>query len=349
MIDLIHVGDYKTGTSWFQEVLFLNHEEIYYLDSVNHPIMVNLMHQLVDARDIDFNPIEIRYKIKKYLKSLNTDGKKIVISRESLSGKFPNGDNVERIAKRLFQVFGKVKIFFMIREQFSAMKSFYSEYIKIGGTLKFDDFIYDPIISGGIFEKLNYDKTIDMYVSIFGKDNLFVGLYEEFSESNSDFLKRLYMFMGTRIPKQNFLKKSYQVNKSLHSLALIIQRLLNNFLRSEFNPKKNLIRIDIFLTFFLPSRIKNRIILATKNRLCFYQSKQHDKHILYYGINYYIILSISRFLTYFTLGPKLKINRKIIDDHKHIFIKSNSQLKKKYRLSVDKYNYFVDNKSNNND
>ena len=98
MIDLIHIGDYKTGTSWWQSRALPAHSEICFLDDpIEHKEIVHLMHQLVDSRDLDFDPELLKAKFEHELDKLDCVDKKKVICREALSGTYTTGDHAARI------------------------------------------------------------------------------------------------------------------------------------------------------------------------------------------------------------------------------------------------------------
>tara|TARA_B110000971_G_C20033060_1_gene512504 strand:- start:3657 stop:3914 length:258 start_codon:yes stop_codon:yes gene_type:complete len=78
MIDLIHIGGYKTGTSWWQSQFIPNNSALLYIDNPeSYPEIVNLMHQLVDSRDLDFDVKTIKSKFKNILDSVNIADKKV--------------------------------------------------------------------------------------------------------------------------------------------------------------------------------------------------------------------------------------------------------------------------------
>lgn len=59
--DFIHVGDYKTGTSWLQQTVFPFHPEIQYLGDHFHKSELNqALRELVDIRDLDFDADKIK-------------------------------------------------------------------------------------------------------------------------------------------------------------------------------------------------------------------------------------------------------------------------------------------------
>ena len=87
MINFIHVGDYKTGTSWMQNYAFDLHPEINYLgDPFNKKVdgeFNQLMYELVDSRDVDFQADTFRGKIVKKLNNIGRFDKITGMSREA--------------------------------------------------------------------------------------------------------------------------------------------------------------------------------------------------------------------------------------------------------------------------
>ncbi len=341
MINLIHIGDYKTGTSWWQHQGFPSHSDVCLLDGPNtHPEIVRLMHQLIDSRDLDFDANAIRDKFADILSQNNFENKIMVISREALSGVYPTGDHAKRVAERLYAVFGDTKILIMIREQFSMLKSLYSQYIKIGGSLCFSEFVYDPVVSAGLVEKLKYYKIIDAYVNLFGRENVFVGLFEEFKSDNELFAKRVFDFIGC---STDWSLTPYQtsVNPSLTKVGLEVQRFINRFLRNHFNPRMPLIPLDKLVVFFLNTEKKKEMLERARNRLIYSVQGYDDAHILKYAISFSMTLHVSKACEYIQVGPKLKVPNSITDDLRSEFAKSNNVLQDRHGLPVDKYGWSV--------
>jgi len=339
VIDLIHIGDYKTGTSWWQRRALPAHPEICLLDDpVEHKEIVHLMHQLVDSRDLDFNPELLKARFEHELERLGCADKKKIICRESLSGIYPTGDHAARISERLHAVFGDVKVLIIIREQFSMIESVYSQYIKIGGTLKLEEFVYDPIVSPGLIERLKYHKIIETYVDRFGRENVFVGLYEDFQKDNHLFASRVFEFIGCTMD-WSLPSAEDVVNTSLTRVGLGVQRILNHFLRNDFNPRMPLFSIEKLVALFLSRKKKQRLMDRVKNRSVYCTSGQGDKYALRYAIGFSITVYVSRLCERLQIGPKLKVPNQLIHDLRVEFIESNRELRDEYGLPVDKFNW----------
>ena len=339
MVNLIHIGDYKTGTSWWQNHVYPRHPGILYLDNPSERVdIITLLNALVLTRDLDFDAEYFRAQFAKVLRSIDCEDKKTVICREVLSGVYPTGDHVKRIAERLYEVFGDTKILIVIREQFSMLKAIYSQYVKIGGTLRFSEFIYDPVVSPGLIEKLKYHKIINSYESIFGQDNVFVGLFEEFKSDNELFVKRVFNFIGCA-DNWSLPEKDIVVNPSLKRVGLEIQRFVNRFLRNDFNPRKPLLPIDRIAAFFISQKNKQKLLDNTRNRLVYSLPGCDDTLVLRYAINFALTNRLSSFCERIQIGPKLAVPTQIVDELKGEFIASNELLRDKYGLPVDKFGW----------
>jgi hypothetical protein len=292
----------------------------------------------VDSRDLDFDAESLKRKFKGLLNSIDTGGKKVVVCREALSGNYPSGENAKRIAERLYAVFGDVKILIVIREQFSMLAAIYSEYIKIGGTLSFKEFIYDPIISPGLIEKLKYHKIIDLYSEIFGEDNVFVGLFEDFREDNESFANRVFHFIGCA-NNPSLIDKECVVNPSLRKLGLELQRFANHFLRSHFNTRKPFLPIDQIVALFLTDEKKKILLDAARNRLVYSMPGCDDDLVLRYAISFGLVVRLSRLFEKVKVGPKFIVPAKIKNDLEGVFAESNNLLRVRYNLPVEKFGW----------
>ncbi len=339
MIDLIYIGDYKTGTSWWQSRVLLHHPGICYLDDpVSHPEVVRLMHELVDTRDLDFDADLLREKFQEVLKGIDCKGRKKVICREALSGKYPTGENAKRTAERMRDVFGDTKILIVIREQFSMLKSIYSQYIKIGGTLCFKDFVYSPAVSAGLLEKVKYHKLIDFYWENFGEKNVYIGIFEKFKENNEQFVNDVLKFSGCStswLPSG----ETIAVNPSLRVAGLELQRFLNHFLHNDMNPSGAIVPISIIFSFFISSKKKLEILKKIRNRLVYSSLGRDDATLLKYAINFSLTVRISKLCEYIQFGPKLHFPDDLRLELMNEFVETNKILRDKYNIPVDVYGW----------
>lgn len=341
MVDLIHIGDYKTGTSWIQREIFLKHPEIAYLDwPESNPGAVRFFSELVDGRDLDYNEIALRQLFQLQIKKIQEEGRKIVISREALAGEIFSGENARRTAERLFGVFGPTPILLVVREQFSMIASLYSQFIKMGGGLSLKDYIFDPLYSKHLVGRLQYEKLIDTYVEIFGKDNVTVWLHEAMREDNQEFLKQIYSIIGCK--NRTFVPDAgHLVNPSLTVPGVMIQRFLNYFCRTRLSPAASILPLDKIIALLLRQPQKERLIKSAKVQMPFSCTALTEEAYLLYSINMGLNLKFSEFTERFNFGRKISVPLEIRKKLAPLFVAGNRKLVSSYGLNLPKYGWVL--------
>ena len=345
MINFIHVGDYKTGTSWMQKYAFDMHPEINYLgDPFNKKVdgeFNQLMYELVDSRDVDFKADMFRGKIVKKLNNICNFDKITGMSREAFSASnYITGEHARRNAERIKAIFGAVKIIFIIRQQFSMLASIYSQYIKIGGTLSITDFILDPFECRGILERLKYHKTLSMYAEIFGKDNVHFDLFERFRKDKKDSLKDIYTFIGCKDTDFFPSEDKTVVNRSLTTHGAAFARFCNHFIRSyHHNRAAKFIPIDKIIAKILPKEKKVELIKNTEQVIIPSYGKLDAKYRLLFAVNSLLLGKIKRLSEKISIGQKIKVPAEIRKKLEDQFKESNTILLQRYDLPVDQYRW----------
>lgn len=340
IVDFIHVGDYKTGTSWLQETVFPMHPEIQYLgDHFSNEKLQLVLRELVDIRDLDYNPEKLK---KKFLENYNKiPGKISGISREALSqADYISGEHAKRNAQRIKDVFGNVKIIYVIREQISMLGSIYSQYVKIGGTRSFEDWFLDPLECKGIIDRLKYDKNIQMYYDIFGRENVLVLLFEELREDKKEFLEKIYSFIGCK--DINFIPKESEkaVNTSLTTHGAAVARFLHRFVRNYYHNLGNtVLGLDKIIYRFGPKKLVENRRLKSEQWFVPNYGKIDEKQRTLASINMALARNIEMVAGKIKTGKKLKVPDTTAQQIKPLFKESNSILKEKYGLKVDKYGW----------
>lgn len=337
MIDFIQVGDYKTGTTWLQKYFYPIHSEINYLGGpFQNNELEHLLHLMIDSRDLDFNNIKIHNKILQLLK--NSKDIKTGICREVFScTNFISGENARRNAERLFKIFGKVKIIFIIREQISMIQSIYSTYLKTGGTLPLNKFIFDPIISRGLVERVKWHKQIQMYFDIFGKDNVHVGIFEQFKYDKQAFLNEICKHL--EIQPFQLINDEITLNKGLTTYGALVSRIGNRFFRSYYNNSNiNTISAKI-INLFTSKKKLNHLIKDTEKRIIPNYGEYDLVQRKDYALNWRGVVLFRRIAENLTIGKPIKIPGDIAHFLKQSYKESNQLLLNHYKLPVDKYNY----------
>jgi hypothetical protein len=228
MIDnelIIHIGYHKTGSTFLQEKVFPKMG----FDQVMLP-----MNTISLKRDFDPRLALAKALITRSVKGRdsvnNWNGDRIIISQESLSGhKDGNpGWNPYTIAQNLKLTFPNGKIMIVVREQFDYILSLYAFLVYIKGCERrsLSKYLHDNHkLDFGLVEKLQYDKLIDHYQRLFGKDNVLVMLYEQLKENELYFIDSVSDFIGY---KRGIHISSTKVNASTRNLySLTMSRFIN--------------------------------------------------------------------------------------------------------------------------
>lgn len=302
----IHIGYHKTGTSYLQKVIFPKLDQVNFIRTEdNRQLFWKLYHQ--DPLNFDVN------KTKDDLQKYMHNSKINLISNENSSGthhyKYINNKN---IADKLFNLFPRAKIIITIRNQFDFIISLYKQYISRGGTVSFKKRIgYD---NGKIhpsyvlhdhrvnLEMFKFNNLINYYAKKFGEENILILLFEEFCFDKHKYLGRIFDFMGIK-PRLDFDDMDALINKSYGVNQVVIARIFNRFIASQFN--RNWIIPPVYIPYF------GRLTALGMKKIL--KSK----------------------LSFWLLGDKdIKISEDIKNQIKSYYNESNKKLDEQYKLNL---------------
>ncbi len=219
MVDLpltIHVGYPKTATTTFQKFVFSRHPDIHYLgkfipsyDFVDSGLK-NGIDNLIFADKLNYlGAAEIRSKVGTLC--AGSARKRALLSTESFI--HPSACDLAIVADRAHEAFGPCKVLITIREQISAILSFYwmhgrfGQYLSFGPKEETDRIPYPiPFHEWLRFQKsspyrnylatLRYDKVAGYYAEKFGHENVCVLLYENLVMEPENYCSALSAFLG---------------------------------------------------------------------------------------------------------------------------------------------------------
>jgi len=219
---LIHVGYPKTGTTFLQECYFPNHSGFNFLGCSS--VCQEDDFALSIMNDFSFDePKELPFDLDADV--LNVFSSEVFTSGFLWSGS--GGGAVDfRTAHRLKKTFGNARILMVLRNQRSMIASLYFQYVVEGGVLSFSRFIEKSLNDSAFFklEQLQYDRLIDCYQSVFGKQNILILPYEMMVVDMSLFLAKIESFCGV----EAFRPENKRVNSSCHTKAgFVVHRFLN--------------------------------------------------------------------------------------------------------------------------
>jgi hypothetical protein len=213
---VIHVGYPKTATTTFQQHVFPHHPEIDYLGKFIPSFryveesLYGLIDELLHRSAIGFGGTgELQATVARLRQG--TARRCVLLSSESFI--HPSVIDVAAVADRLHGAFNPCKILITIREQVSAILSFYwmhgryGQYLTIGPKTEADRIAYPiPFAAWLRFQKsaidrnylgtLHYDAVIGRYVEKFGAGNVCVLLYEAIKEDPDGYARDLGAYLG---------------------------------------------------------------------------------------------------------------------------------------------------------
>jgi len=205
MTKYIHIGYPKNLSTTLQRCFFSKHPDIHHLgvginsniDYINDELNLCCEDYLIYANNRYYN-IKKTFIKESFEKSFEEafskkNTKATGISLELLSFKFsPDQIDSEEKANRLLEIFGrKTKIIIIIRNQVDLLQSLYREFIKIGYTKTYREFIeYAYCFKDRNFTlDFCYDKVVEMYADRFGINNIKVLPVENVRDITSGKLK----------------------------------------------------------------------------------------------------------------------------------------------------------------
>lgn len=228
MQTLLHIGYSKTATSWFQVNFYPKVKNYHYIPR-----------SIIQEHFLDKNPLDYNSKeVKSFFRNYRHDN--VIICEEQLLGRLQAGGalgfQTKEVALRLKETLSNPKIIIFIRNQFDIILSTYFQYIKNGGNYGIHKYFGLNKKNGkGKYRRLvllnidyfNYYRIIKYYSDLFGRENLYIYLYEELKEHQIDFLKFFSSDFNFDIDYEKLNLKL--VNESYRRFLFYLKRLLNTF------------------------------------------------------------------------------------------------------------------------
>jgi hypothetical protein len=239
---IVHIGYHKTATTWFQKSIWPALE--------SHDWVPRKVTQaaLLDPPGMHFDPAVARRTLE-----LDTRTKPVVLSEENLSGYIHNGGLHglvgPEMARRIKAVLPEARIVIFVRNQPDVIRASYSQYVAGGGTYGLDKYLHTYArVHGALrapfkapafeWEHFEYDRLIALYDAAFGRENVFVYLYEWLRQPESLFA-RLEADLGIRFPRGVADRRGANVSHSEKGMEGL--RAANRFTRQSVANKDWLI------------------------------------------------------------------------------------------------------------
>jgi hypothetical protein len=223
-----HVGYPRTGSTFLQKFFFPQYNNELFLASEQN---------LLIASNFFLQENEYQKGMDYYLSlfSGQPDGKKIIVSYESLTGK--EFDERLDVPEKIHKIIPHAKIVICLRSQFTIIPSFYANYyVKSGGTYSYEKFLKKVMANG----KFNYYKMVKKYIDVFGKDSVLILFAEDLKRDNRKYLDTLSSFLD--LPLNYYLGNSGQFkNPQYPDLITMGYRVINIILENKMLKKTLLI------------------------------------------------------------------------------------------------------------
>lgn len=174
------------------------------------------------------------------------------------------GRNSYIIPKILCELFGKVKIIFVLREQRDYIFSAYRHLVKRGESFSYKRILkrygeekiknYTNMPGANILIRLKYSNLISEYFKLFGQKNVLGLFYEDLKEDLQHFANQIYDFL--EVPRTTAERKGF--NKGLSSPSL--QTWANFIIATRYNNGK----LRVMPKRFAPGMLKLEEMLPKK-------------------------------------------------------------------------------------
>lgn len=309
----IHPGFPKTATSTLQNV-FNRHSEMIYVEYSDE-----LETAMFAIKGINYKQSKVDSLVKQSIYEQNDENKKCIIWSQERMVMEPY--LLSEMAHRIYSIFPQAVIVFTIRNQNDLINSLYhGRALQLSGitpshvipvpkkyvenSVSFEEWLeysYDNWYFSYLFQ-LDYNFIISLYEKVFGRDKVFIFLFEEFLIDKDLFFKKLSELMGI----------SYEETVALYP-GIINPSLTSN----EVNLRK--IRFNLFP----PSSVREKIY-----KIIFHPYLRREiKKALRFGK--------MKKSSYEDITCNMPEN--IISSYRE----GNRKLNERYNLNLDEYGYII--------
>jgi hypothetical protein len=210
---VIHIGNHKTGSKTLQRHLFQNLKYRKFLGDPYKPgSHIEELFERIKYQDLlSYNTQRVKELFNDLKNSEIHDTKNypVLISDESLVTPYLGGKMTADpglIANRIKDLFGDVKILYVIRSQITMLPSMYSQFVspEFINQRDFEETIELHLANqlNGMMHGLRYDKICDHYIKLFGKKNIKVIPYELLDHYPKLYYKEICEFINEPIDYQ---------------------------------------------------------------------------------------------------------------------------------------------------
>lgn len=227
---IVHIGYHKTATTWFQKSFYPHVRNFAYVDRLK------VKRAFLRDTPFAFDPERARAVLE-----LPADEPPI-LCEEELSGYLHNGGLgghlSAEVARRIKAVLPDARIVIFVRSQPSMIAATYQQYIRGGGTRSVGRYLFaerhlrgaaaEPYkIPRFSFAHFDYDRLVAHYDGIFGREDVLVVPYEEFSRRPEATIATMAERLGMDVELGGKADKA--VNRSYGAALIPLARAMNLF------------------------------------------------------------------------------------------------------------------------
>jgi len=233
---ILHLGLHKTATGTLQRQFFPACDDLK-LFTTRMPEMKAFV-QMATKKDPVFFQAN---KARDLILPLLSEHRPNLLSNESFSGPPYSGvieaglDHRSPILSNLSQSFPNARAILVLRRQDELARSFYRQYLKSGGTRSIHRF-YGMAQNGRMplmsLDRFYFSSYVNAVKTTFPSGVLILA-YEEFSQDQVSFLRKLAEFLGIQLPKINLRREN---STKLGPVGMELSRIFNHLFRSLLNP-----------------------------------------------------------------------------------------------------------------
>lgn len=251
----LHIGTHKTGTTTLQN-FFLKNKSNLSKSNINYPTEGSyyykgeasqslLSHAIRNVKP-DYLPSNLIFTLEQCESDLRNDITSNPCEMALLSSEhFSHSSTIEDVIKikKCFESYvDEIKIIIYLRRQDHLLESFYNQHSKLGLTIDaFDGWVEKKLNTAE--EYLFYDKKLNLFSEVFGKENIIVRIFEKGQLHPlgviHDFMGLLGIYDLSKMAQVDHLNKSFPVEFSeiirysiMHYDNLDIRKSLAGLIRS---------------------------------------------------------------------------------------------------------------------
>lgn len=224
---LVHIGLHRTGSTWLQQAIFNGEDG---RPSLAVPNRIELNERVIVPRNEDFDRHAVREWLDERFAPKRAAGEAIILSNERFSGNPHSGwFDTDRTLDRLAGVLPDARVFVVVREQESFIRSLWLQYIRIGGTANLRQYLRQPEqgdYRAPVFDPsfLRFHHLVASLDERFGSERVLVLPFELLKRDAREFLDRIGVFGECSLSPPSDLSPRYAAP---HHLSASLTRWVN--------------------------------------------------------------------------------------------------------------------------